>query len=836
MATTDGSLLFDTKIDNNGFQSGLSKLGKLGKTAGKVVTGAIAGASAAVVAFGGYSVKVGSDFSAAMSEVGAISGATGEELQALRDKAKEMGSTTKFSATESAEALKYMSMAGWDTRKMLDGLPGIMNLAAASGEELATVSDIVTDAMTAFGLKADQAGHFADVLAMASSKSNTNVSMLGESFKYVAPLAGSLGYSAEDAAVALGLMANAGIKSSQSGTSLRSALTRLVKPTSEASGLMKKYGISMTNSDGSMKSLDQVMGNLRKSFSGLTEAEKAQVASTLFGQEAMSGMLSIINASDEDFNNLTQSIGNADGAAQDMADTMQDNLNGDITKLKSAVEGLGIELYESVDNPLRDVAKNAQGYVGQLTDAFKSNGLEGMVSTFGDILSDMIAQITGALPKMVSAGVKMIQGLISGLNEQIPTIANSAIDIVNTLLDGFISLLPELIQLGADLITNLGNSIGENAPNLMTKILQLIISIADKIIENIPTIANAGLNIIKGLAQGIADNLPFLIENVPRIINDFSDAIYGLIPEIIKTGVQIIWALITGLIQSIPTIIANIPEIIMAIVNVFTLYNWWNLGKGVITKLGEGIKGMGGNIKAKALELAGKAKDGIASIFKGAPEWGKNMVSNLGIAIKNMGSTLKSKAKELAQKAIDAIKDKFSWKNIKSIGENLVKGIWNGISNITGWILDKIRGFGGKIVSKIETVFGINSPSTVMRDQVGAMLTKGIGVGIMDEMGGLNKQVEKEMGNLAGKMQATVNAETTLSSNKISGGSVPVTSTSAQNRDNSGNDAIREYHIDLPLDKGVLGTFVMRTVGDNIEVVDQKLNTNAVKNERGGRQ
>jgi TP901 family phage tail tape measure protein len=315
------------------------KISSAGSTLTKTVTLPIAGMGAAAI-------KTSSDFESAMSKVSAISGATGGNLDKLSKKAQEMGAKTKFSATESAEAFTYMAMAGWKTEDMLQGIDGIMSLAAADGLDLATTSDIVTDALTAFGLSAKDSGHFADVLAKASSSANTNVSMLGESFKYVAPVAGALGYSAEDTAIALGLMANAGIKGSQGGTALRASLSRLIKPTDDAAALMEKYDISLTNTDGTMKSLGEVMDMLRENLGGLTEAEQANVAANLFGQEAMSGMLSIINASDKDYQSLTDSIYDADGAAQKMSDTMLNNLSGQLTLLKSALEGLAIQFGE----------------------------------------------------------------------------------------------------------------------------------------------------------------------------------------------------------------------------------------------------------------------------------------------------------------------------------------------------------------------------------------------------------------------------------------------------------------------------------------------------------
>lgn len=269
----DGYLNFDTKINTSGFNKGLKSVGSVAAGALAGITGALGGAAA-------YAIKVGSEFEAGMSEVGAISRASSADLEKLSEKAKEMGAKTKFSATEAASGLKYMAMAGWKTEDMLNGLEGIMNLAAASGEDLATTSDIVTDALTAFGLQASDSTHFADVLAQASSNANTNVSMMGETFKYVAPVAGAMGYSIEDCATAIGIMANSGIKAGQAGTSLRAMLSKMAKPTDEAEASMKRLGVSLTDSGGNMKSLDELMGDLRTGFAGLTEAEQIEAATS----------------------------------------------------------------------------------------------------------------------------------------------------------------------------------------------------------------------------------------------------------------------------------------------------------------------------------------------------------------------------------------------------------------------------------------------------------------------------------------------------------------------------------------------------------------------------
>lgn len=344
-----------------------------------IVSTITAATGAGAVAAGTAAINAGKSFEAGMGEVQAISGASRKDLEALTNKAKEMGATTKFSATQASEGLKYMAMAGWNSQQMIDGLPGVMNLAAASGEDLGTVSDIVTDALTAMGLKAGDSAHFADVLATAASSSNTNVAMMGETFKYAAPLAGTLGYNIEDLSQAIGLMANAGIKGSQSGTSLRSILTRLASPPSDAAKAMEKYGISIKNSDGSMKSLMEVMENMRDSLQGLPEDEKAAAASAIGGQEAMSGLLAIVDASESDFNKLSKAIDNASGAAQDQADIMNDNLQGALYELGSAAESAGIELYDNIKNPAKKAVRAAATEIRSLSTTIKDNGIEAII-------------------------------------------------------------------------------------------------------------------------------------------------------------------------------------------------------------------------------------------------------------------------------------------------------------------------------------------------------------------------------------------------------------------------------------------------------------------------
>lgn len=339
------------KISNVG-----QKMGAVGATLTKSLT-------LPLLAVGAGAVKTSAEFEKGMSEVKAVSGATGDEMQSLKKLAREMGATTKFSAAEAGDGLKYMAMAGWDVNQMTAGLPAVLDLAAASGEDLGRTSDIVTDALTAFGLEAKDAAGFADLLAMASNKSNTDVSMLGESFKYVAPVMGALGVTTEDTALALGLMANAGIKGGQAGTSLRKIMTSLIGPTDEAADLMEHYGIQLiTNADGTVD-LKGTMDNLRETMRGLDPVQQQQIANTVFGERAMSALSPIINATEEDYNDLADATTNYNGAAKDMADIMQDNLQGAWTILKSALSEAAISLGETLVPIIRSVAEWVQKWV-----------------------------------------------------------------------------------------------------------------------------------------------------------------------------------------------------------------------------------------------------------------------------------------------------------------------------------------------------------------------------------------------------------------------------------------------------------------------------------------
>lgn len=749
----DGSLKFDTAINESGFNAGIKNLGSIAKGGLSVLGGAIAGVTAAMGAGVSAAVNVGMSFESQMSKVQAISGATGGELEALTEKAKDMGATTKFSATESGQAFEYMAMAGWKTEDMLGGIEGIMNLAAASGEDLAATSDIVTDALTAFGLSASDSGHFADILAAASSNANTNVGLMGETFKYVAPVAGALGFSAEDTATAIGLMANAGIKGSQAGTALRSIMSRLAKPTDDVAVAMSELGLSILNSDGSMKSLNEITGDLRSSFAGLSEAEKASMAATLGGQEAMSGLLAIVNASDEDFNKLQSAIYGATdeltgySAAAEMAETMQNNLAGQLTSMRSAAEGLGIELYESVKQPLTDIAKTGVEAVRELTVAFQEGGAEGLIQAGGKLIADLLAGIASALPDVITIAVDVITSIIDSLTANTPQILSAGIQILQALVNGMIQILPavgefilslmmelyaqisahgpELLQKGYELLSNLVDGFVQAIPEMLPKVLDFIQGIGEKLAEAAPVLIEKGFELLSKLVEGIVTAIPILIARVPEIITTFANVVNDNFPTILAKGMELLGQLAMGLIQAIPDLIAHIPEIIEAIVAVFTAYNWLALGKNIIQFLGNGIKSMA----SAAATAAKNVQTGITNAIKNLPNTlstlGKNAISGLGKAISSGISSVVGHARNV----VTGIKTAFTSINWGSIGSNIIKGIANGIAGAVGGLVSAAINAAKSAFNAAKKALGIHSPSTLFRDMIGKNMALGMGIG-----------------------------------------------------------------------------------------------------------
>lgn len=743
MATDVGSAVGYLDLDISGFLSGLQSAQSQANTASKNIATTIgnnlqsAGKSMTsagstltktvttpVLGLGTAAVKATSDFESAMSKVSAISGATGGDLDALNKKAQEMGAKTKFSATESAEAFTYMAMAGWKTEDMLDGIDGIMSLAAADGLDLATTSDIVTDALTAFGLSASDSGHFADVLAKASSNANTNVSMLGESFKYAAPVAGALGYSAEDTAIALGLMANAGIKGSQGGTALRGSLTRLIKPTDDAAALMEQYGLSMTNADGSMKSLGEVMNMLRDKLGGLTEAEQAQVAAQIFGQEAMSGMLAIINASDSDYAKLTDAIYNADGAAQQMADTMLDNLSGQLTLLKSALEGLAIQFGEILMPYIKQFVtwlQNLTQKLQELTPEQKEQIVKwaAIAAAIGPVLM-VLGKLTSSVGSIITTFGK-IPGAIAK--------AKSAFTAVSAAIGGISAPVVVVVAVIGVLIAAFANlwKTNEEFRNKMTAIWDGIKSKFESFAQGIVDRLNAlGFDfenfgeVVKAIWDGFCSLLAPIFEGVFNqisvILGSVLDALTGIFDVFIGIftgnwdqawqGVKeifgAVWDLIKGTFESWTMAFKGIADTVLGWFGTTWDETWTNI-KQFFVDTWNGITTFFSNVINAIKTAVSNFITTIINFFAQLPTNIANFITNAYNSVVTWVSNMVAKAREMGQNFLNAVVSFFT-----NLPYKVGYFIGNTLTNIVLWVgnmVAKAREMGTNFINNVVSFF-----------------------------------------------------------------------------------------------------------------------------------
>lgn len=709
--------------DIKGIGDKLSGIGQSLTT--KVTAPIVAGFTAAV--------KTTADFDAEMSKVQAISGATASEFSELRDKAREMGRDTKFSAEESAEAFEYMAMAGWKTDDMLEGITGILNLAAASGEELGTTSDIVTDALTAFGMEANEAGRFADILASAATNANTNVSMMGESFKYVAPVAGALGYSAEDVAVALGLMANSGIKADMAGTSLRNMFQRMAKPTKESEMAMERLGLSLQNDEGEMYSFREIMDQLRSSFKninisaeeyekelafldqaheegrltdskyesqleelnkqllGAEGAEKARAAAMLGGTRAMSGLLAIANATEEDYNQLINAIdGSSDafakladgsivplneamqsgqeimetytGQAEAMAAQMQDNLSGQLVELKSKLSDLAISIGDMLMPTLREIVDKVAGVVTWLSSLDESEKkqiltIAAIVAAIGPVLLILGGVITaiGTIISAIGAVISVIGGLITG----IAAVANP-VTIVIALIAGLVAAFIAFYNSNEEFRAKV-EEIWVGIQTVFQTSVEFIKGCIDALIQWLQPIIEAVRNVVSAVTEMVTTFLQAIWTYIQNIVTSIGDYIKSKLEEhktainavllTIKMIFQNVFTLITGVVRTafnaIKTVISTVLNTIAEIVRAFTsvLKGDWQAAldhvKNAVSTAWDGIKA-----------LFNTWKDGLGDIFNGLKEnmknWAKDMIDNFINGLKEKLSAVKDTMANIA--------------------------------------------------------------------------------------------------------------------------------------------------------------------------------------------
>lgn len=783
---SDGSLLFDTNLDDSGVRKGLQKLNSIGSTALKGIGIATAAATAALTAFGVSAIKTGSEFSAQMSRVQAVAGATGDELKKLNQLAIKLGAETSFSASEAAAGMENLASAGFSVSDIMSAMPGLLDLAAVSGGNVAAASEVAASALNAFGLEATEAGHVANVFARAAADTNAEAMDMGEAMKYVAPVAKAMGLSLEETAASIGIMSDAGIKGGQAGTALRGALSRLAKPTKVMKETMDELGLSFYDAEGNMLPLADTIAMLQDKTAGLTQEQKNNALVTLFGQESLSGMLALIEAGPDKLNNLTTSLINSDGAAKDMATTMQNNLKGAIEELGGSFETLQITIFQSGETPLKELAEKGTGYINRLTQAFA--GKDQMISdmeAIGMTAQDMgfdVEDSAGGFDKLAEETMSIIDEILNGFIDSLPKIMESVGTLMSTISSSIIERLPELIEMGIEIAMNLLNGLVSAFPQIMDAGFKSLQALIDGILENLPQIIQMAMTLIQTLAQGLMENLPMIIQGGMDILLGLINGITGMLPDLITmaidlviliadnlidnidmlvdAGIEMIFALLDGIIENLPKLIEEVPRIINKFSDAIYaqlpkllesgLKMLWEIGKGIIQAI------------PTIIANAGQIVMAIINVFtlSNLVSVGKGFMKTFENGIKEGLKTLLTAAKDIATSVMNTINNLFTG-GAGSIGTNLVKGIWNGINNAQDWVLGKIKGFGSAIVGGIKGIFGIKSPSKVMEDEVGEMLPPGISRGVENAMPDLQDDVDREMEALTANMVHDVHLEST---------------------------------------------------------------------------
>ena len=604
---------------------------------GKVMKGigvALAAATAAVGGFALSSVQVGMEFDSSMSQVAATMGYSVEELNTagseaaetydqLRNFAMEMGASTAFSATEAADALNYMALAGYDADTSMQMLPTVLNLAAAGGIDLAAASDMVTDAQSALGLTLDETTEMVDKMAAASSKSNTSVEQLGEAFLTVGGTAKSLSGGTTELATMLGVLADNGVKGTEGGTALRNIILSLSAPTDKAAAALKQLGVEVFDAEGNMRPLNETFTEMQSALGQLSQQEQTQVLSEIFNRVDLKSANALLGTSAERFEELGSAIENSTGAAQDMANVQLDNLEGDITLFKSALEGAQIVVSDQLTPTLREFTQFGTNAVSDLSAAFQEGGLSGAMSAFGTILSDALAMIIDMLPSLVDAGMQLLGALGKGIIDNLPAVTQAAAQIIVTLASGIGEALPEMIpsivealvlvvetiienlplilEAGMSIVSGLIEGIVNAIPMLVEALPELILSIVNFMSENLPTILDQGAQLLMTLANGILEAIPQLVAQLPTIITSIVDFVANNLPLIVETGISILVQLAAGIIQAIPQLVAQLPAIINAIVSGLggMLSSVVEVGKHIVEGIWQGITAMASWIKEK---------------------------------------------------------------------------------------------------------------------------------------------------------------------------------------------------------------------------------------------
>lgn len=760
----------------SGFASAVG--GGIGKAL-SLGTKAIGAASAAVVAFGASSVKTGMEFDKSMSQVYATmgdkanemveyNGKTVSSMEALRDFAQEMGAKTAFSASQSADALNYMALAGYDAETSMNMLPNVLNLAAAGNMDLARASDMVTDTQTAFGISLERTSQMVDEMAKASSTGNTSVEQLGDAFLVVGGLAQELngglvtladGTQApvdgiQEMEIAMTAMANAGIKGSEAGTHMRNMITKLSSPTADGAKRLEEMGVSAFDAQGKMRSLSDIFGDLNKSMSTMTQQEKIQAISELFNTRDLASAEALLEAVGDDWDKIGESILDSNGAAEEMANTQLDNLAGDVTIFKSALEGVQIALSDKITPALRNFVKIGTEGMSELASAIKDGDMQGAMDALSGIIENVLQSIVEGLPQVVTAGVQLLGALASGIIANLPALGDAvttilqyfgnmfmenaeamgetALSLLTSLADGIQENLPIWLETALSLIQSLGEGIVEAFPEMANLGFEIISYLFNLVMDNAPNLIASGLDIVANIALGILNNLPTLITSGGALLNNLLSSFLDRLPEFLEKGGQFVVRMAIGVMQKMPQIISSMTTVMSNLIATIMQKMPEILSKGVQI-IGQLAKGLIQNAPAVLSAIASSMIQLIARIAQELPNFLQKGIELLGQVAAGIVEAIPDLIGKIPGILSD-IASQFTSYDWASIGSNIINGVRDGVVNAAGNLLDAARNAVTNALNAAKNAIGIKSPSKKFRDEVGKMIGLGMALGIDDSV------------------------------------------------------------------------------------------------------
>lgn len=633
--------------------SSTSKIGGAFKTVGKVAKTAMAAGSAAAVAFTKTSIDSGMNFDTAMSQVAATMGTTVDKIENVKAKAEEMGRTTKYTATEAAEGMNILAQAGLSADEQISGIGTVLNLASAGAMSLEESASYTAGAVKGFGDSMGNASYYADLMAKGATLANTNVRGLGEAFSGSAATAKNYGQSADSATLSLLRLAEQNVTGSEASTALNRAMADLYTPTDNASKALDQLGVSAYKSNGEAKDFNDLVDELNGSLQGMTAEQKNNALATIFTTQGLQAFNKMTASSDATVQKFWKGIQDSSGSAAQQAATQLDNLKGDITLLSSATEGLELGFYNTFSGAIRGAIKGVTSEVSGLAEAMESGGISG---AFSKLAQDAI-NFSGQLPGLTKIGGDLINGLISSVTQNSGSITTAVGQLLNNLASTISVGLNVFTSVGVNLLTTIASGMTQGIPTFLGQALLMLTQFTESLRSNAGKLINAGLALIQNIAQGLINSIPVLIAYVPTIITNLAGIINDNAPKILATGATIITNLAIGLVRAIPLLIANLPKIITAIVSIFTAFNWFSLGKNIVTGIIKGVK----NLPSLLKTAAKNAVNGFKGAFKG---------NGILSAVKGAFTKIPSAVKSIFTKAVSLVKSfpgrfknalKFSW-------------------------------------------------------------------------------------------------------------------------------------------------------------------------------